>query len=124
MTDLQFATTTIQAAVPVTVLHLTGRIDASNFDRMTAAAKSAFNDGARHLVLDFASADFISSAGLRGIHQIYLLFQPAEDAPIMSANVALANVPASIERAIKAIGFFEFVASYPSVEDAAAMFTP
>ena len=52
-----------QGSVPVTVLGLEGDLDASNYLDVIAAARKAYDAGARHLVLDMGGVPFMSSSG-------------------------------------------------------------
>jgi anti-anti-sigma regulatory factor len=61
--------------VPITILHLDGTLDGANFESLVKKAQSLFNAGARDLILDLSKLTFISSAGLRALHQVALLFR-------------------------------------------------
>jgi anti-anti-sigma regulatory factor len=61
--------------VPVTILHLEGKLDGANFENLIEEAQQIYADGARDLVLDLSKLSFISSAGLAAIHQVALLFR-------------------------------------------------
>ncbi len=64
-----------EGRVPVTVLHLTGRVDASNYENVFSKACDLYNAGARNLLVDLAEVTFISSAGIVALHRIALLFR-------------------------------------------------
>lgn len=64
-----------EGRVPVTVLHLTGRIDASNYESLFDRARELYSAGARDLLLDLGEVTFISSAGIVALHRIALLFR-------------------------------------------------
>jgi anti-anti-sigma factor len=61
-----------QGRVPVTVMHVNGNIDSSTYEAFQAKAIQLINDGTRYLLVDLSHAPFISSAGLRALHQIFL----------------------------------------------------
>ena len=63
-------------AVPVTVLQLKGDLVAE--EPLATRARTAFADGARNIVLDLGDVPFISSAGLRAIHTVYMLLRDAD----------------------------------------------
>ena len=59
-----------QGQVPVTVLHLHGAVDGSNYKDLIATAKTAFDNGARAFLIDLSEVTFISSSGLVALHFI------------------------------------------------------
>lgn len=61
-----------QGHVPVTVIHAIGRIESSNHQDFEREVKRVIEEGARHILLDLRDVEFISSAGLRAIHAIFL----------------------------------------------------
>jgi anti-sigma B factor antagonist len=61
-----------QGRVPVTIVHASGRIDSSTHEELEQQAKKAIDAGARHLLLDLRDVEFMSSAGLRAMHSIFL----------------------------------------------------
>ena len=67
-----------EARVPVTVFQLNGEL--SSEEPLTGLAQDAYDDGARYLLLDLTKVAYISSSGLRAIHQVYNLFRgPVSD---------------------------------------------
>jgi anti-anti-sigma regulatory factor len=60
--------------VPVTVLHLAGDLDASNYTDVIKQAQELYDGGARHLVIDLGKVPYMSSAGLMSLHTISLIF--------------------------------------------------
>ena len=48
--------------VPVTVFHLRGWLDAQGEDALLAAARSAYDEGSRFVLLDLAEVDTLTSA--------------------------------------------------------------
>jgi anti-anti-sigma regulatory factor len=60
---------------PVTILHLEGKLDRSNYESLIEDAQNVYDAGARYLVLDLSQLTFISSAGLAALHQVALLFR-------------------------------------------------
>ena len=69
--------------IPVTIMHLEGELDRSNYENLIDEAQNIYDSGTRHLVLDLSQLTFISSAGLTALHQLALLFrgakQPGQD---------------------------------------------
>ena len=71
--------------VPVTILQLKGDLAAE--EPLESQARQAFQDGARNMILDLTHVPYISSAGLRAIHLIYMRWREAD--PDDSAKAAL-----------------------------------
>ena len=63
------------ARVPVTILRLQGDLDGSNYLDLIAAAKTAQQNGAKHLLLDLGGVPYMSSAGLVALHSAVLLLR-------------------------------------------------
>lgn len=88
---MEIATWHETAAVPVTVLKVTG--DLTSNEPLESRARTAFQDGARDIVLDLSHVPYISSAGLRAIHAIYMLLRNADpqDGETAAVNIAKGN---------------------------------
>ncbi len=71
--------------VPVTILQVKGDLTAE--EQLENAARTAFQDGARNIILDLSHVPYISSAGLRAIHMLYMMLREAD--PQDSATAAL-----------------------------------
>lgn len=59
------------ARVPVTVLHVDGNIDSSTYEQFQSTALKLINEGARYMLVDLSHAPFVSSAGLRALHNLF-----------------------------------------------------
>jgi len=62
--------------IPVTILQLKGDLTAE--EQLVDKAQTVFQDGARDIILDLSGVPYISSAGLRAIHVIYMLLRSAD----------------------------------------------
>jgi anti-anti-sigma factor len=68
--------TTIDQAsgrVPVTIVALTGELDASNFGDLIETTRRLYDSGTRHLLLDLGGLRFMASSGLVALHSILRL---------------------------------------------------
>lgn len=72
-----------EGRVPVTVFQLQG--DLADEEPLRSKAQEAYADGTRYLLLDLSEVPYITSAGLRAIHQVYDLMR--SDAPEESDEV-------------------------------------
>ena len=61
------------ADVAVTIFKLKGEL--ASEEPLARLAQDAYDDGARYLLLDLTKVPYISSSGLRAIHQVYYLFR-------------------------------------------------
>jgi len=71
---MQISSSKQEGRVPVTVLHLDGNLDASNYTDVIRKAQELYDEGARDLVLDLGRVPYMSSAGLMSLHTISLVF--------------------------------------------------
>ncbi len=62
--------------VPVTILQLKG--DLTSEEELVRKAQTVFQEGARDVVLDLSHVPYISSAGLRAIHIVYMMLRSAD----------------------------------------------
>ncbi len=63
---------------PVSIMHLEGNLDSTNYETLLTEAQNLYNAGIRDLILDMSMLTYISSAGLNAIHQIARLFREKE----------------------------------------------
>ena len=60
--------------IPVTVIHLMGNLDSSNYTDLIAKAQETYDEGTRDLLIDLSKVPYISSAGLMSLHAVVLIF--------------------------------------------------
>ena len=83
MSELTITTSQILGDVSVTVFHLEGHLHGPTEQELLDRARQAFEDGAKHLLLDMSELEVLSSAGLRAIINIFKLFTPQSDVEVM-----------------------------------------
>ncbi len=59
-----------RSRVLVTILHLSGAIDSSNYHELDQIATQVIDAGARHILLDLSGVHFMSSAALRSLQRM------------------------------------------------------
>lgn len=114
----------------ITVFHLEGTLDASSEDVLCEKARQAFEDGANHLLLDFQNLTYISSAGLRALHNIFKMCTPLKelksargsDQPYKSPYFKLAGANPEVYSVLNLAGFLHNIPFYPTLDDALASF--
>jgi len=107
--------------VPVTVMQLTGDIDASSYTDVINKAQEAFDEGARDLLIDLSQVPYVSSAGLMSLHTVVKIFaghsvQPKDggrpsfrainkdqDGPVR-AHVKLLSPQPAVEQVLEMVG--------------------
>lgn len=129
---MEVATWREKGAVPVTVLQVKGDLTAA--DPLVARAQAAFADGARDMALDLSQANFISSAGLRAIHTIYMMLRtadPEEDRAAVSgivsgdyrsAHLKLVNPTRNGRKALSTAGYDMFLEIHDTIPSAVGSF--
>lgn len=68
--------TTIDQAsgrVPITIVALSGELDASNFTDLIETVRALYDAGSRHLLLDLSGLSFMASSGLVALHSVLRL---------------------------------------------------
>jgi anti-anti-sigma factor len=133
---MQITVSQQQGQVPVSVLHLKGDLDSSNYTEVIARAREIFDGGARHLVIDLANVPFMSSAGLMAMHTIALLFRgeaaqgdgkayrsinPERDLEI-PRHVKLLSPQPAVEHVLETVGLKPFFQIFTDLPSAVASF--
>ena len=86
MSELTITTSQVQGDVSVMILHLSGHLHGATEQELLDRAQQAYEDGARHLLLDLSELEVLSSAGLRAIQNVFKLFTPQSDAEIIQKH--------------------------------------
>ncbi len=124
-----------KARVPVTVFQIKGELTAETEGQLVQQAQDSFDAGMRYLLLDLSKVTFLSSAGLRAIHQLFLLLRtdsPEQSDEAMrdgikagtyhSSHLKLLNPSSDVLQVLKATGFDMFLDVYSSKRKALASF--
>ena len=128
-----------QGREPVSVIHLDGRLDSSNYQNLIDEAKKLYSAGARHLILDMTNLTYISSAGIVALQSIAKLFR-GESLPDVEAgwnairsldkertggqqqNVKLLNLSPKVQSVLDMVGLSIFFEMYTDLKQAVASF--
>lgn len=68
---MEIKVSTESARVPVTVIHVDGNIDSSNYQEFQAKTEELIQGGAHYILVDLSHAPYVSSAGFRVLHQLF-----------------------------------------------------
>lgn len=119
--DLRISSEQMQAAVPVTVFHLRGWLDAQSEGQLLEAARNSYDGGARYLLINMNELDTLTSAGMRALQKCYQIFTPKED-QFKVAHLKLCNAPPQIYNVLGITGFLQNIPMYESMEAALQSF--
>ena len=136
---LDLTITSENGTLPVTVLHVQGKLDGSNFETLVDEAQKLYNDGIRHLVLDLEKLTYLSSAGISALHRVALLFQGRRKNDLeegwhafhairrdleagVQRNVKLLNPTREVSKVLKMVGFDAYFEIYSEVHKAVTSF--
>ena len=128
-----------QGRVPVTVLHLSGELDASNYRDLIAVTRKAFDAGSRDMLLDLTDLSYMSSSGLVAIQIIAALLRgdeppdpesgwatirtihSAQDAGFQ-AHLKLLNPQPRVDLVLDTVGFKRYLQIFTDSDAAIASF--
>lgn len=118
MSDLEIRMSEMAGRVPVTVLHVSGDVDANTHQELDAKAAEVLDGGACHIVLDLSDTSYMSSAGFRSMHKIFTALQGGDAA----AGLKLLKPSDEVRRLMKAMGFDAHISTYDDLKDAVNAF--
>jgi anti-sigma B factor antagonist len=101
---------------PVTMLSVTGYIDAATFPQLISEADQVLDKGHANLVLDLGGVDYISSGGLVALQTI------AGRAASRGGKAVLCCVREQVAKVLKISGFDQWFSIFPDVAAAKASF--
>jgi len=67
-----------EARVPVTVMMVSGDVDAASYQTLIASAQEQYAAGARHILLDLTQVGYVGSSGLVALHSLAVLVRGQE----------------------------------------------
>lgn len=124
----------------VTVFHIAGKVDSTSYTVVIEKAQQAYDEGARHLLLDLSEVSYISSAGLMALHTVARIFNgqsvklkdgnrpdfralnPKQDAPAR-AHVKLMGVQPAVTQVLDVVGLSQFFDVFADLETALQSFS-
>ena len=135
---MNITTEHVAAAAPVTILRLDGDLDASSYEALIDAGRTAVAEGAQNILIDLRSVPFMGSSGLVAIHSIVLMLageQPPDPESGWSAlhalgtavddeggqtEVQLCAAQPAVERVLQRTGLDRLFISHPDRASAIA----
>jgi anti-anti-sigma factor len=128
---------TANGRVPVTILGVTGDLDASNSMELQKRADELIRNGTSHILLDLTHTPYVSSAGFRAIHTIYnqlralhptanltdeQVRQGINQGTYMSPHLKLLNLSPGVRKVFQMTGFDMYIETYDDLKAAIAAF--
>jgi anti-anti-sigma regulatory factor len=128
-----------EGRVPVTIMQLSGDLDASNYTEVITQAQKIFDEGIRDLLIDLGKVPYVSSAGLMSLHAVVLIFagqsmQPKQAGRPSSRlinlerdgsvrqHVKLLNPQAAVDQVLDVVGLKQFFDIHTDLEAAVQSF--
>jgi anti-anti-sigma regulatory factor len=128
-----------ESRVSVTIMQLTGNLDASNYAEVIAKAQAVYDEGARNLLVDLSKVPYVSSAGLMSLHTVALIFvghsmnskesgRPvsrsinAQNEKTVRQHVKLLSPQPAVEQVLDVTGLKQFLDIYTDLETAIQSF--
>lgn len=118
----------------VTVMHLLGDVDSSNYTEVILKAQETYDEGVRDFLLDLEKVPYVSSAGLMAFHTIARIFaghsiqggesgrptfrsiNPKDDAAARE-HFKLLNPQSAVEQVLDVIGLTQFFEIYMDLDE-------
>ena len=119
--DLKISSEEVQAGVPVSIFYLRGWLDAQGEGLLLEEARKASDGGAQYLLIDMSDVDTLTSAGMRALQKVYLIFTPKLD-QLKVAHLKLCNAPPQIYNVLGVTGFLHQIPMYESIDAALESF--
>jgi len=119
--DLKISSEEVQAGVPVSIFHLRGWLDAQGEGLLLEEARKASDGGAQYLLIDMSDVDTLTSAGMRALQKVYLIFTPKLE-QLKVAHLKLCNAPPQIYNVLGVTGFLHQIPMYESIDAALESF--
>ena len=132
MSELNITASQVQGDVPVTILHLNGHLHGNTEPELLDRARQAQEDGSKHLLIDLAGVEVLTSAGLRAIHNIFNLFTPQSDRtlikqhgdePYKSPYFKLVCPNPNVYYILNIAGFLQNILIYNNMDEAVSSFS-
>ena len=136
---MQISLSKQEGRIPVTIMHLDGNLDASNYTDIIAKAQETYDEGTRDLLIDLSKVPYISSAGLMSLHAVVLIFagksaqlketsrpsfrsiDPERDSAGLQ-HVKLLSPQPAVEQVLDVVGLKQFLDIHTDLEKAVQSF--
>lgn len=104
--------------VPVTIFQMKERIHIGNFSELENAAKVAYENGTRNLVIDLSQTTTLTSIGLRALVVIHKILAKNDN----RKHLKVAGATTVIREIMQVTGISQFIETHDTVDEAVASF--
>lgn len=101
----------------VVVIRLKGWLDAQTDVKFISAAQDAHQQGERNILIDLEDVDTLTSAGIRALQKIYVLFN-SEAHTIHTTRMRLCNAQPQVYHVLSLTGFLQSAPNYETEQAA------
>jgi anti-anti-sigma factor len=131
---MEITVTQEKGKISVSVVHIKGELDTSNYSKLVNTAQALYSAGARSLLLDLTDLSYISSAGIASIHIVTKMFRGEKTGPEdvwdtfkkidrererrLQKHVKLLNPSPEVDYILDILGFKQFFEIYTNLEEA------
>jgi hypothetical protein len=131
MSELKITSSSIEGESPIAVLHLSGHLHGDTEQSLMNRVRQIHQDGFRYLLLDLSEVEVLTSAGLRAIHNSFVLFTPRSDVTVINEHMdepykspyfKLVCPNPNIYYVLNIAGFLQNIPIYNDVEEAVHSF--
>lgn len=100
----------------VTVVHLKGELDGSNYKDLQSRVDELISGDTNNIIIDMSGLSFMGSAGLRALHT------SAKSTQEKGGSVKLLKPSDAAQRVLKTLGFDQFFDVFDELEEAISSF--
>jgi len=131
MSELNLTTSRIEGEAPIAVIYLSGHLHGDTENKLMSEVRQLHREGIRYLLLDLTNVEILTSAGLRAIHNSFVLFTPKSDVtiinehpdePYKSPYFKLVCPTPNIYYVLNIAGFLQNILIYNEVDEAVHSF--
>lgn len=124
-----------QGRVPVAVIEIAGKTDSNSSDELLVNLMKVIDGGARYLLLELSKMPYMSSSGLRVLHEVFVklrelapeenekeIYKKIRDGSFKSPNLKLLNPTKEVVEVLRMSGFDMLVSIEKNQKEAIASF--
>jgi anti-anti-sigma factor len=132
---MEIRISTVNARVRITVMQIKGNVDSVTYPIFQAKADEVIKNGAHYILVDLSEAPFVSSAGLRVLHNIFNLLRSANNdlnddelrrkmraGGYKSPYIKVTNLSSQVKDAFIISGFDTYIEVHDDIKKAVASF--